>query len=176
MAGQIFGAREAEKSHTTLTEAFSVCSDNELGAIGANGAVFWRKPRSQPYLEPVPGQLPRVDIVPMYAGADGLLVRSAVQAGARGLIVQAVGAGNVCATMYAELVSAMEAGVAVVVATRVRRGRTQPAYGFLGGGTLLAHAGAVFAGSLSPQKARILLMLAIQKRQTQEQLQALFDF
>ncbi|HEX7686689.1 MAG TPA: asparaginase [Burkholderiaceae bacterium] len=176
MDGEVYCAREAEKSHTTETSAFRRGPGIELGAIGAEGPAFWRKPRPHPRIEPAGGDMPRVDIVPMFGGADGLPIRWAVQSGARGVVVQAVGAGNVSAAMYTELLNALEAGVMVVVATRVRGGRSQPVYGFLGGGTLLAQAGAIFSGGLSPQKARILLMLALQPRWSTAQVRELFDF
>jgi L-asparaginase len=176
MDGEVYGAREVEKSHTTATEAFRFALAGELGTIGVDGPAFWREPRSHPHIEPVSGSVPRVEIVAMYAGADGGLVRAAVQAGARGIVVQAVGAGNVSESMYAQLCRALDEGVAVVVATRVRAGRSQPVYGFPGGGTSLDRAGAVFSGALSPQKARILLMLALQHAWSRSQMQALFDF
>ena len=50
-----------------------------------------------------------------------------------------------------------------------------PNYGFEGGGKTLQQAGAVFADNLSPQKARILLMLALQTTADAGQLQQMFD-
>jgi L-asparaginase len=175
MDGEVYGAREAEKSHTTETSAFRRGPGFELGAIGSDGPAFWRKPRPHPRIEPAGSELPRVDIVPMFGGADGLPVRWALQSGALGVVVQAVGAGNVSAAMFAGLLEAIEAGVVVVVATRVRNGRSQPVYGFPGGGTQLAQAGAIFSGGLSPQKARILLMLALQQGWPAARVRALFD-
>lgn len=65
--------------------------------------------------------------------------------------------------------------VAVIVSTRVPNGRVLPVYGFKGGGKTLKDAGAVMADNLSPQKARILAMLALQKTSDPAELQKLFD-
>jgi L-asparaginase/Glu-tRNA(Gln) amidotransferase subunit D len=65
--------------------------------------------------------------------------------------------------------------VPVVISTRVPNGRVLPVYGFKGGGKTLKEAGAVFADSLSPQKARILLMHALQDTSKAEDLQKIFN-
>jgi L-asparaginase len=70
--------------------------------------------------------------------------------------------------------AAIAEGVVVVVSTRVPNGRVQPVYGNQHGGRTLEAAGAVLADDLSPQKARILLMLALQTAKPAD-IQALFD-
>ena len=62
---------------------------------------------------------------------------------------------------------ALSKNVPVVISTRVPNGRVLPNYGFEGGGKTLADAGAVMADDLSPAKARILLMLALQSGVTE---------
>ena len=90
-------------------------------------------------------------------------------------MIQGLGFGNVNEAMFEAICWAIEAGIHVVVSTRVQNGSVRPHYGFVGGGKTLKDAGAVFAGDLSPHKARILLMLALQTPRTPEQLQHLFD-
>ena len=70
---------------------------------------------------------------------------------------------------------AINQGIVVVISTRVPNGRVLPIYGSVGGGKSLKDAGAVFADNLSPQKARILLMLALQSTSNAADIQALFD-
>ena len=111
----------------------------------------------------------------MYGGADGRLVRAAVASGAKGIVVQALGWGNVNVPMYEAIGEAIKKGVPVAISTRVWNGRVLPHYGFKGGGKTLAEAGAVMADNLSPQKARILLLLALQAGVAPADLQKLFD-
>jgi L-asparaginase len=77
--------------------------------------------------------------------------------------------------MYEAIEEAIKKGIPVVISTRVPNGRVLPIYGFKGGGKTLKEAGAIFADNLSPQKARILLMLALQTTSKAEEIQKLFD-
>ena len=100
----------------------------------------------------------------MYAGADGALINAAVAAGAKGIVVQALGWGNVNKPMFTAIKNAIAKGTSVAISTRVHNGHVLPVYGFEGGGKTLQQAGAIFADNLSPQKTRILLMLALQTK------------
>ena len=111
----------------------------------------------------------------MYSGADGGYVRHAADTGAEGIVVEAFGLGNVNEPMYEAIEYAIDKGVPVVISTRVYDGSVLPAYGFKGGGATLEEIGAVFAGDLTPSKARILLMLALAQTKDREELQAYFD-
>jgi L-asparaginase len=112
----------------------------------------------------------------MYGGADGKLLRAAVDNGAKGIVVQALGWGNMNIPMFNAVKYALSKNVAVVISTRVPNGRVLPNYGFEGGGKTLADAGAVLADDLSPAKARILLMLLLQDGVSgQRNLQAAFS-
>jgi L-asparaginase len=175
MNNQINAAREVTKTHTADVEAFKSGDFGILGVIDEDRVVFSRHSARRQHVPLRPGALPRVEIVPMFAGASGDLLRAAVALGARGIVVQALGFGNVNADMFEAIREAIARGVAVAISTRVPNGRVQPAYGFDGGGRTLKTAGAVFADNLSPHKARVLLMLLLQGARTPHQLQSMFD-
>lgn len=101
-----------------------------------------------------------MDIVPVYLDADGVQVAACRAAGARGLVLEAMGAGNPTPGVLREIRSCVADGIAVLVTSRCRQGPVTPVYG-VGGGVDLAEAGAVFAGSLRAPKARILLAAAL---------------
>jgi len=171
---QINAARDVTKSHTSDVEAFKSGDFGFLGTVDDDRVVFSRAPLRRQHVALV-GELPEVAIVSMYGGADGSLIRFAAKAGARGIVVQALGWGNVSLAMYEAIDEVIRAGVCVVISTRVQNGRVRPVYGFAGGGKTLKEIGAIFADNLSPQKARILLMLALQGPTSGPALQALFD-
>ena len=175
MNGQINAAREATKTHTSDVETFKSGDFGFLGVVDQDRVVFSRASGKRQHiaLEGVP--LPRVDIVAMYAGADGAMLRAAVAAGCKGIVVQALGRGNVNPALYDAVKEAIGKGVVVVISTRVPNGRVLPVYGYPGGGATLKEAGAVFADNLSPEKARILLMLALQDTSKPSEIQRLFD-
>ena len=87
-----------------------------------------------------------------------------------------MGQGNVPPGVVNGLSRAREMQIPVVITSRVPNGRVLPNYGWEGGGKTLVDAGAVMGDDLSPQKARILLMLLLQDSVTgQKDLQAAFD-
>jgi len=91
-------------------------------------------------------------------GADARFLRHAVATGAKGIVVEAMGRGNVPPAMLDGVREAAAAGIPVVVASRCAEGGTSPRYGYEGGGVTLAASGAVFAGDLTPPQARVKLM------------------
>src|SRR5205814_6819765 len=103
---------------------------------------------------------PPVDIVLAHAGCDARLIDCS-RTVARGLVVAALGRGNIPPPMADGVRRFLEDGKPVVITSRAPRGRVGQTYGYAGGGRRLAEMGAVFAGSRRPQQARIDLMLAL---------------
>jgi len=90
-------------------------------------------------------------------------------------VIAAVGAGNVNHALFGGVAAALQQGVAVVIATRVPHGLVRPLYAYAGGGVALQQAGAILAGDLTPQKARVMLMLALAAGRRAEALQECFE-
>lgn len=170
----INAAREVRKTHTSNVETFQSGIYGYLGYVDLDRVIFFRESIRRQKLA-LPQILPRVDLIAMYTGADGSYVRYAVDSGAKGIVIIAVGLGNVNEAMYDAIKYALNRGVAVVISTRVPNGRVLPVYGNKGGSATLKEIGAIFSDDLSPAKARILLMLTLPLIKEQEQLQAYFD-
>ena len=170
---EIQAAREGTKTSTLRLQTFRSPDFGALGHADADGVVFYRAPlrRHAPDTEfDVNGveALPRVDIVPAYAGADGTLVRACVDAGAQGVVAAGFAPGLVPPAQLEALNEAARAGVVVAHSSRVGSGRV-PALG-------ASHAyGSVTTDNLTPQKARILLMLGLARTRDREELQRIFD-
>lgn len=175
MNNQINAAREVVKTHTSDVETFKSGDYGFIGSADHDRVIFYRTPTRRQHIPLLQDKLPAVEVISMYAGADGAMINAAVAAGAKGIVVQALGWGNVNKPMFAAIKNAIAKGTSVVISTRVPNGRVLPVYGFEGGGKTLQQAGAIFADNLSPQKARILLMLALQTTNKAKDIQKLFD-
>jgi len=170
----INAARPVTKTHSSNVQTFESGNYGYLGYVDSSGVVFFNKSLRRQTI-PLPTQLPRVDLIDMYAGADGALLKHAVDFGAEGIVVAALGSGNVNESMYEAIQYALRRKVPVVISSRSYFGRVLPVYGFKGGGATLKEIGCVFADDLSPWKARVLLMLTLPLTKGQAGLQSYFD-
>jgi len=171
-ADKIYAGREATKIHSTALEAFA---GGEVGFVYPDRVVIKGTRWERFCLRWPADELPAVDIIPFYSGADGKYFRAAVAAGISGLVVEGLGIGNVNEAYYEGIKEAREAGLTVVLTTRCANGRVIPYYGYPGGGASLKKLGVVFGGSLSSAKARLCLMIALAAVYEEGELQDIFD-
>lgn len=143
----VIPARGCTKWHTT----------DEL-AFATNGP---EEPERPDPLQLAPLADVAVEIIPAYPGASGASVQAAIDAGAQGLVVEAMGSGNVGTAMGAALGRALDDGLPVVMTTRVPRGEVSGTYGGAGGGATLAARGAIGSRYFRAGQARVLLAAAI---------------
>jgi L-asparaginase len=174
MGGEIHAARRATKADTEDVDAFDSAAPPEMGRVRA-GRVRFTRPAPPRVHVPFPATAPRVDIIPMYAGADDVALKAALARGAAGVVIEAVGAGNVSEELYRGILEALQAGVPVVISSRVWHGGVRPLYAYPGGGVSLVEAGAILAHDLRPPKARVLLIAALGAGLRDEALTALFE-
>lgn len=172
---RIFAAREVTKSHTSSIDSF--CSP-DFGCIGymQNGDVkLHRMPSRQHHLKspfklsPL-ANLPKVDIVYAYAGAGCDGINAFVKGGARGLVHAGTGNGSISEVHQTAYREAIRQGVAVVRSSRTGSGLVSR-NGAVNDDAL----GSVSADTLSPQKARVLLSLALTLTRDALDLQHFFD-
>ncbi|MGI4893590.1 MAG: asparaginase [Janthinobacterium lividum] len=158
--GEAYPARGVRKVHTQRAAAFAAPSSGPTHRIAVDGVHLLRRPLRTPARHLPQGvKLPRVDVVSSYLGADGALVHAAVAAGARGLVIEAMGAGNTPPGVTAAVTEVSAAGIPVLVTTRVPVGPVVALYA--DGATALRRGGALLAGDLSPWQARMLLSVAL---------------
>jgi L-asparaginase len=117
--------------------------------------------------------LRRVEIVTTYAGANGRSIRSLIRDGR--IVVTGLGLGGVPGAVFDAIQEVRAKGIPVVVGTRVPTGRVFPLSATKGSALSLKAIGCVLADNLSPQKARILLMLALAQTRDSGVLQKYFD-
>jgi len=166
----IHAARDVTKSISYRPETWDSRDLGVLGLADTDRIRFYRTPTSRHTIDSAlhldgitrADELPRVDIVYTYADAGGELVEAAVAAGAKGIVVAGFPTGSPSPAMGTALEKAEAAGVAIVMSHRGGRGRIQTGRPFTS------------ADNLTPQKARILLMLALAHGATPESLESVF--
>lgn len=94
---------------------------------------------------------------------------------AKGLVIEAMGRGNLPPNVVPYLEKAIKKNVPVVIVSRCPSGRVMSSYGYEGGGKCLHDLGVIFGGELSGQKALIKLKLALSKSSDKSYIQDLFE-
>jgi L-asparaginase len=160
MDEEIVQGSEVVKTHAEASGTFRSPNWGPLGVTDRGRAHFYRESRRKPPLLPAAPVLP-VDLVKIVAGADSRLVEASLDSGARGIVLEALGRGNVPPAVLPGVRRWAEAGKPVVVTSRSLRGRVLDTYAYAGGGHELREMGAIFADHMTGQQARIELMLAL---------------
>ncbi|MFD1436633.1 asparaginase [Kroppenstedtia eburnea] len=170
---EIHAARWVTKTHTSNVATFQSPSQGPVGTITKKDILFHQslsRGRVFPHLPPVEG----VYLVKAAAGTDDLLIQAALQAQARGLVVEALGQGNLPPAMLPGLRKVVGSGIPTVLVSRCHHGFVEDTYGYDGGGKQLKEWGIIFANGLNGQKARIQLMAALHVSRDPARLQTFF--
>jgi L-asparaginase len=169
---QIHDARDATKTNTRAVDTFASRSWGPLGIIERGEVFYYRNAVKRHGADSefevsalTAADLPRVDILYSYNGADGVAARAMVEAGAAGLVIAGSGGGGASPELGETLRELGEAGTWIVRTSRTGSGRV----GTRGRGTLIG------ADDLLPQKARILLMLALTRSADPDEIQRIFS-
>jgi L-asparaginase len=177
---EINSAREVTKADALRLDTFQTRGYGVLGVVDADRVAWYRTvirrhtSEAEFDLSSVE-ELPRVDVVMVYQGASGDVIRALVDQGAKGIVVASAGAGAVSGTQGEGIRYAVEKGVFVVTSTRTGSGRIAARQrGGFGGGSS-APTFRIAAEDLAPLKARILLMLALTRTQDAAEIQRMFQ-
>jgi L-asparaginase len=176
MNDEIHAAHDVKKMISTPVQTFESPQEGMIGTVIFGEIIWFHKPHGRHTTNSefsVDGlkSLPRVDIVYMCADASPDLIDLMVKAGAKGIVIAGVGDGNMNAGTLEAAKRATAKGIPVVRATRVPIGAV-----LINGEVVDPDYGTVSSDELNPQKARILLMLALSdnKKRSREELQELF--
>lgn len=171
---EVHSARDVTKASTYRLQAFQSPDFGLLAHVDSDKVNFFRKPTSPHTLSSgfdivkIEEPLPRVDILYSYAGSDGAAVDAFLAAGCAGIVSAGFAPGLNTLAERERLQQAREQGVVIVQSSRAGSGRVARRH-------YLRENQWVAAGNLSPQKARILLMLALTQSNAVATIQNYFD-
>ena len=173
----IHAAREVTKLVSYRLETYSSKDIGALGFVDEDQITFYRVPAKKhtaasPFDVRELQKLPRVDIIYSYADADGVLIEAAVEQGkAEGLVIAAFPTGSSTPAMEAAITKIMAKGIPVVMTNRGGVGRVRDTRARPGA----ERSAQLWGDNLTPQKARILLMLALTRTKDPRELQRIFE-
>jgi L-asparaginase len=167
-------SREVTKTNTMLQDSFQAPDLGYLGYIQGGIPYFYRLPARKhtscsEFSSKGIMDLPKVEIIYGYVNSSPILAKAAVEAGAKGIVYAGLGNGNMSHCIRSGLIDLAEQGIVIVRSTRVSSG-------------IVTRNGAVnddeynfvVSDTLSPQKARILLMLALMTTNDPREIQRMF--
>ena len=173
---EVHTGRDVHKTHTTAVNTFVSTTRGTIAKVYYGKVRYGYVPT---YKHTVTSEFanaprsiypPRVDIVFAHEGVDGTMVKAAVAAGAKGIVLAGVGDGNATTDMINALSEAAKSGIVVVRCSHVGFGMVRrnvelddDKLGFVAG------------MDLNPQKARVLLRVALTQTTDVQKIQKYFE-
>ncbi|MGZ4107651.1 MAG: asparaginase [Tumebacillaceae bacterium] len=171
---EIHAARFVTKTHTSNVATFQSPANGPIGFLDKRSVQIRHIPKPHAHIA-VDGMVQQVGLLKMAVGMDDTLIQFLLQNGVQGVVIEALGQGNVPPSVVPGIKAAIAQGVPVVLVSRCFNGIVQDVYGYEGGGKHLIDLGVLFSNGLNGQKARIKLMVALQETREVEQLKKYFD-
>jgi L-asparaginase len=172
--GEVNAASEVTKIYSNEIETFQSLDFGSLGFVHEGRVIYNRFPR---HLEIINTEKvnSNVDLITVYAGMDEKFFKYSADSGTEGLVVEALGIGNVPPQAFEGIKYVVEKRIPVILVSRCPAGETDYIYSYPGAGMHLHKLGVIFTDYLNGQKARIKLMLALTKTSDKKILTKLFE-
>ena len=171
--GELNSASEVIKANSMALNAFRTPNFGPIGIVDHNKVMFYREAKKSEKYE-VKEINKDVAVIKCVADMDSTLIDFVVEKGFGGIVIEALGRGNVPPRMVEGIKKALDKEIPVVVVSRCFEGRVHESYGYEGGGKMLKDLGVIFGDTLPGQKARIKLALAINSNIKKEEIEKQF--
>lgn len=172
--GEINAASEVTKIYSDSVESFKSLDFGSLGFVQNGRVIYNRLPH---YLEKIETNVidDNVDMLTVYAGMNEKFFKFSADSGVSGIVVEALGVGNVPPPAFEGISYAVEKGIPVVLTSRCPAGETDYIYSYPGAGKHLHDLGVIFADYINGQKARIKLIIVLGKTRNINQIRKYFE-
>jgi L-asparaginase len=162
MNDEIDAARDVVKTDSGKTNSFETPSYGILGIIDPDKVVFYRELKIKEKIETDKIE-PNIDLIKCVPGMDSRYIDASIEKGAKAIVIEAFGRGNVPRTLVPGIERALANDTLIVLVSRTYTGRVIPEYGYTGGGMHLQKLGVILGGDLKGPKMRIKLMILFGK-------------
>lgn len=174
MNDTINSALEVTKTHTMSLDTFKSIEFGPLGMIDHQEVIYYRDLTHFKKYDLNNQIIDGVYLLKAYAGMDGSYIDYLLDQGAKGIVIESLGRGNLPPSMLPSIERALQQGIVIVITSRCYSGRVLDTYAYPGGGKDLTKKGCILGGSMNGQKARILLMLAIANHKSIKEIKDLY--
>lgn len=167
-------ASEVTKSNSMSLDTFKSPNFGPIGIVDSNVVIFYRDSLIKQHIL-TDSIESKVDLIKCAAGMDSSYIDFALSKNVKGLVIEAMGRGNIPPLMVDGVKRAIDKGVPVVLVSRCYQGRVLDSYGYPGGGKTLRKLGVIYGDNMPGQKARIKLMLALSKTKDLNEIKKIFE-
>ena len=161
MNDEINAASEVTKTHTLSLDTFKSMEFGPIGIVEQDNVLYYRDRHFKDTKVKPEHVVSEVEIIKSYAGASSDILNFVISNGVKGIVIEALGRGNLPPTMIPGIKNAIDKGIPVLITSRCPKGRVLDSYGYEGGGHQLKNIGCIFTKNINSQKARIRLMLVL---------------
>ncbi|WP_246942247.1 asparaginase [Bacillus pinisoli] len=170
---EIHTAKNVTKTHTSNVATFQSPQYGPVGIVTKRGVSFHHAPIHRENFV-ITNVSKKVMLLKAYAGMDSTLLTTLLDMDIDGVVIEALGQGNLPPAMINGITALLKQNIPVVLVSRCFNGIVQDIYGYEGGGRQLKDLGCIFSNGLSGQKARIKLMIALEQTVDFKELQEAF--
>jgi len=158
--GEVNAASEVTKIFSDEVDTFKSLDFGSLGFVQGGKVIYNRIPRHLEHIE-TDRIITNVDLITVYSGMGEKFFKFSADSNIDGLVIEALGIGNVPPAAFEGIKYVTEKGIPVILVSRCPAGETDNIYSYPGAGKHLHDLGIIFTDYLNGQKARIKLMLAL---------------
>lgn len=174
MNDQVNAADEVTKTHTLSLDTFQSMDFGPIGIVDQDQVIYYRNRNNRQLIQGHKIEN-RVALIKTYSGIDEAIMNYYIENNYKGIVIEAMGRGNVPPNMVGGIKEAISKNIPVVIVSRCPKGRVLDSYGYEGGGRQLRNIGVILGDNLSGQKARIKLMLILGQTENMTKVKGMFE-
>ncbi|MFD2445880.1 asparaginase [Bacillus sp. CGMCC 1.16607] len=171
---EIHTAKNVTKTHTSNVSTFQSPQYGPIGIITKRGIVFHHAPTNNECYE-ITSITKKVVLIKAYAGMDSTLLLAISNLQYDGVVIEALGQGNLPPATVEGIKKLIENKISVVLVSRCFNGIVQDIYSYEGGGKQLKDLGVIFSNGLNGQKARLKLLIALSYTSDMKEVETIFQ-